>query len=104
MRAFVENTRDAQGAELANAQTVFNLLCEALQVTAPSLKKAGADNPDCFEADVIDGKAARRMDVYKRGHFIFEARQGIAPWDQPVAARRNSRSDRTFWRVCGSMT
>ena len=45
MRAFVEKTRDAQGAGLANAQTVFNLLCEALQVTAPSLKKARADNP-----------------------------------------------------------
>lgn len=81
MRAFVEKTRHAQGAELANAQTVFNLLCEALQVTAPSLKKAGADNPYCFEADVLDGKAARRMDVYKRGHFIFESKQGIAPWD-----------------------
>jgi hypothetical protein len=81
MRAFVEKTRHAQGAELANAQTVFNLLCEALQVAAPSLKKAGADNPYCFEADVLDGKAARRMDVYKRGHFIFESKQGIAPWD-----------------------
>jgi hypothetical protein len=70
---------------------VFNLLCEALQVTAPSLKKAVADNPYCFEADVLDGKAARRKDVYKRGHFSFESKQGIAPWD-PAAKEASQTS------------
>lgn len=79
MLAFIAKTREAQGAELANAQTVFRLLCEALKVDPPGLKKAGADNPYCFEADVKDGKDSRRMDVYKRGHLIFEAKQGIDP-------------------------
>lgn len=76
---FIKKTRDAHGAELANAQSVFRLLCDALKVDAPALKKAGDDNPYCFEADVIDGKSTRRMDVYKRGHFIFEAKQGVNP-------------------------
>lgn len=86
MRSFVEQTRGAQGAELANAQTVVRLLCEALGVEAPALKRAGADNPYCFEADVLDGTAARRMDVYKRGHFIFEAKQGVDPADPATRA------------------
>lgn len=77
--AFIAKTRDAQGAELANAQTVFRLLCDVLKVDPPALKKAGADNPYCFEADVKDGKDSRRMDAYKRGHLIFEAKQGIDP-------------------------
>ncbi len=91
MRAFVERTRGAQGAELANAQTVFNLLCEALQVPPPSLKDAGAHTPYCFEADVLDGAAHRRMDVYKRGHFIFEAKQGADLVDTAGALQASSK-------------
>ena len=78
LAAFVKATRDSQGAELANAQSIFRDLCAALKVKPPKLKGAG-DNNYCFEADVLDGKKARRMDVYLRGHFIFEAKQGADP-------------------------
>ncbi len=78
LAAFVKHTRDSQGAELANAQSIFRELCAALKVKPPKLKGHG-DNHYCFEADVLDGKKARRMDVYLRGHFIFEAKQGADP-------------------------
>lgn len=77
--AFVKSTREAQGAELANAQSIFRELCAALKVKPPKLKSAGADNHYCFEADVVDAGKQRRMDVYLRGHFIFESKQGVDP-------------------------
>lgn len=76
---FVADTRESQGAELANAQSIFRELCAALRVKPPKLKSAGADNAYVFEADVIDAGKSRRMDVYLRGHFVFESKQGVDP-------------------------
>lgn len=77
LRKFIDETKLSEGAELANAQSIFSQLCTALKLPAPKLKKAGADNSYVFEEDVKDGKRLLRIDAYKRGHFIFEAKQGI---------------------------
>lgn len=76
---FVSSTRQSGGAELANAQSIFNGLCHVLQVPPPPLKRAHGDNAYCFEEDVKANRAHRRIDVYNRGHFVFEAKQGVDP-------------------------
>lgn len=53
VRAFVDETSSSGGAELANAQTIFTKLCAVLHVAPPPLKKAGGDNPYCFEEKPI---------------------------------------------------
>ncbi|MBK9752515.1 MAG: class I SAM-dependent DNA methyltransferase [Nannocystis sp.] len=79
LRAFVEQTRLADGAELANSQKMFVELCVVLGVPEPGYKRAGQDNAYCFEEDVKADQAHRRIDVYCRGHFVFEAKQGVSP-------------------------
>lgn len=77
LQKFIEETKLSEGAELANAQTIFRHLCEALSLPPPTLKKAGGKNDYVFEEDVADGKRTLRIDVYRRGRFIFEAKQGV---------------------------
>lgn len=84
IREFVTWCKDSEGAELSNAQRIFGRLCEILGVQQPDLKKAGGDNRYVFEEDVKQGKAHRRIDVYCRGYFVFEAKQGVNP---PVAGQ-----------------
>lgn len=91
---FVLSTRQSGGAELANAQTIFNELCSVLKVPRPSLKRAHGDNAYCFEEDVKASQSAhRRIDVYHRGHFVFEAKQGVDPKAKADAVAK--RHDRT---------
>ncbi len=79
IEAFVEKTRASGGAELANAQSIVRELCEVLGVAPPDLKSSHADNAYCFEEDTKEVKAHRRIDVYKRGCFVFECKQGVDP-------------------------
>ena len=77
IRRFVVATGGSSGAELANAQSILNDLCDVLHVPRPALKKATGDNAYVFEEDVKEGKAHRRVDLYRRGCFVFEAKQGV---------------------------
>lgn len=77
--AFIATTAQSSGAELANSQSIFTELCRVLRVPLPSLKRAQGDNAYCFEEDVKADRAHRRIDVYHRGHFVFEAKQGVLP-------------------------
>lgn len=79
LQAFIAWSKASSGAELANAQKIFDRLCQALHVPDTGLKKAGDQNPYVFEEDVKEGKKHRRIDVYRRGCFVFEAKQGIDP-------------------------
>jgi hypothetical protein len=79
IREFVAWCKDSEGAEASSAQSIFQRLCVTLGVPPPHLKKAGADNAYVFEEDVKHGKAHRRIDVYRRGSFVFEAKQGVNP-------------------------
>lgn len=81
LQEFIAWSRASSGAELANAQKIFDRLCQALHVPDTGLKKAGDQNPYVFEEDVKEGKRHRRIDVYRRGCFVFEAKQGIDPKD-----------------------
>ncbi|MBK6529864.1 MAG: class I SAM-dependent DNA methyltransferase [Deltaproteobacteria bacterium] len=90
VRAFLDETSASGGAELANSQSIIRDLCKVLGVAAPKLKHAGADNPYCFEEDVKEGKAHRRIDVYKRGCFVLEAKQGADPKTEPADALARS--------------
>jgi hypothetical protein len=77
IRRFLAATTGSSGAELANAQSILNDLCDVLHVPRPALKKAAGDNAYVFEEDVKEGKAHRRVDLYRRGCFVFEAKQGV---------------------------
>ncbi|MBL9045130.1 MAG: class I SAM-dependent DNA methyltransferase [Myxococcales bacterium] len=85
---FVAKTRQSGGGELANAQSIISDLCRLLHVPPPSLKQAQGDNSYCFEEDVKASRAHRRIDVYHRGHFVFEAKQGVDPKAAPDAIER----------------
>lgn len=86
VRRFIAWCQESEGAELANAQRIFAELCEVLRVEKPHLKKAGGDNSYIFEEDVKHGKQHRRIDVYRRGCFVFEAKQGVNPVQASAAA------------------
>jgi hypothetical protein len=58
--AFIAETASSGGAELANAQSVFRALCEAIKVQPPALKPHG-ENAYVFEEDVKEGEAPRRL-------------------------------------------
>lgn len=79
IQEFIAWSKASSGAELANSQKIFDRLCHALHVPDTGLKKAGDQNPYVFEEDVKEGKTHRRIDVYRRGCFVFEAKQGIDP-------------------------
>jgi len=79
IRELVAWCKDSEGAEMANAQRIFGQLCKVLGVPEPDLKKAGGENRYVYEEDVKHGKSHRRIDVYRRGSFVFEAKQGVNP-------------------------
>ncbi len=74
---FIERWHQAAGSELATAQSFVIELCELLGVERPH---ATADQDYMFERPLkeghSDGSASdRRVDCYKRGHFILEAKK-----------------------------
>jgi hypothetical protein len=95
IRAFLDETRASEGAEISNTQKMFGHLCRVLGVDEPRYKKAQGDNPYCFEEDVKDAQANRRIDVYHRGRFVFEAKQGINPKAQGDAIAKAAAKAKT---------
>jgi hypothetical protein len=83
------------GAERANYQMFLTELCQALDLPAPNPKGSGLGDYQ-FEAPVkseaaLSKKGTGRIDLYKRGHFILEAKQsqvkpGEAPPEDPPEA------------------
>ena len=82
INAFIAHWRDTGGSELANTQSFINGLCALLGVAAPSGSRTDdAHNDYVFERRVFqdngDGTTSfGRVDCYKRGSFILEAKQG----------------------------
>jgi hypothetical protein len=67
------------GAERANYQMFLTELCQALELPAPDPKGSGLGDYQ-FEAPVkseaaLGKKGTGRIDLYKRAHFILEAKQ-----------------------------
>ena len=79
---FITHWRDTGGSELANTQSFINGLCRLIGVEAPRGSRTDdAQNNYVFERRVFqdngDGTVSfGRIDCYKRGAFILEAKQG----------------------------
>jgi hypothetical protein len=82
VQAFIDRWLPSGGAERANHQSFLNELCDVLGVSRP--EPTGPDdthNAYVFERRVIfnngDGTTSHGwIDLYKRGHFVLEAKQG----------------------------
>lgn len=96
--AFIEHWRATGGSELANTQSFINGLCAVIGVAAPDGSHADdARNDYVFERRVFqdngDGtKSFGRVDAYKKGSFVHEAKQ----------ARRAVRPRRTPKTTCSA--
>ena len=91
--AFIERWRPAQAAELANAQPFLIELAALLGVPGPEpATKDPARDGYVFERPVDFQDAADagtgRIDLYKRGCFVLETKQGV---DEENAARAKGK-------------
>ena len=128
LKELIGNAGASGGAEISNFQPFIERLCDALHLPKPDF--AGEDrvgNDYCFERRVDhtfeDGRVTtRRIDLYRRGSFIMEAKQsakrnkvdpqqieilgdeaarqskgharrGSAKWDRVMQAARNQAID-----------
>lgn len=88
--AFIARWQDSGAAERANFQLFLSELCDLLGVARPEPAKPNeSDNAYVFERGVTfrfaDGSTSPgRIDLYKRGCFVLEAKQGS---DQERAAQ-----------------
>ena len=94
--AFIERWRPAQAAELANAQPFLIELAALLGVPGPEpATKDAARDAYVFERPVDFQDAADagtgRIDLYKRGCFVLETKQGVDA-ENAVRASGKSRS------------
>ena len=86
------------GQERANYQLFLSELCDVLEVPRPD--QASHDtalNTYSFERAVTfreaDGSTARgRIDLYKRGSFVLEAKQSRRPGTEKAAQKQPFRS------------
>ena len=80
--AFIAQWRDTGGSELANTQSFINGLCQLIEVESPHGSRTDdAQNDYVFERRVFQDNGDStvsfgRIDCYKRGAFILEAKQG----------------------------
>ncbi|MBE2203679.1 MAG: class I SAM-dependent DNA methyltransferase [Chthoniobacterales bacterium] len=80
---FIERWASSGAAERANYQLFLSELCDLLGVARPDpTKPHDADNAYVFERSVTfhhpDGTTSTgRIDLYKRGCFVLEAKQGV---------------------------
>ncbi len=75
VQAFLAKWQGSSGAERRNAQSFLNDFCDLLGVDRP-----GQELDYCFERGLpdtsLEGKVTTKaMDLYKKGHFILEAKQ-----------------------------
>jgi hypothetical protein len=83
MDAFIDRWTPSGDAERANKDSFLNELCEVLGVERPHPKTGDpARDLYVFEKDVTRTKAGGtsigRVDLYKHGHFLLEAKQRAA--------------------------
>jgi hypothetical protein len=100
---FIERWKDSGGSELANSQSFLKELCALLRVDAPPPTRPDDPAPAyAFERQVVfdnrDGTTSPgRIDLYKRGCFVLESKQGISTngnEGRPLAELANERPQR----------
>lgn len=81
VEAFIERWSASEGAERANYALFLSELCDLLEVERPHPARADSTlNDYVFERavrfnDPVTGSATGRIDLYKRGCFVLEAKQ-----------------------------
>ncbi|MBP7619686.1 MAG: hypothetical protein KA745_01850 [Gemmatimonadales bacterium] len=97
VQSFLERWHGSAGSERANAQPFLTDLCDLLGVPRPLTGGGGFDDYR-FEKPVEihhkDGHVStERIDLYKKGCFVLEAKQALAPGDpRPGPHRDNPRA------------
>jgi hypothetical protein len=92
IQAFADAWKASGGAERANCQTFLSELCDQLGVPRPEpTKPDDTENAYVFERTVTlqhgDGRTSPNyIDLYKRGCFILEAKQGTDKAEPPLIA------------------
>ena len=88
---FIGRWSDSGGAERANYQLFLTELCDVLEVPRPEpTVEDDSRNVYVFERNVrfdnLDGThTTRRIDLYKRGCFVLESKQGVLQQDAAPA-------------------
>lgn len=88
---FIDRWKNSGAAERANYQLFLSELCDVLGVPRPDpTTPDDAENGYVFERSVTfhhpDGSTSTgRIDLYKRGCFVLEAKQGVEKREQEVA-------------------
>ena len=88
IQAFIQRWEKSGGAERANYQLFLTQLCEVLQVPGPDESKPlESENAYVFERIIhfvdASGKTSPGwIDLYKRGCFVLEAKQGSEKRDR----------------------
>ena len=101
---FLRRWEASGAAERANYQLFLSELCDLLAVPRPEpTRPDDRDNAYVFERSVTfrhgDGSTSTgRIDLYKRGHFVCEAKQGVGA----IPAGRPYDHDATAGRVADS--
>ena len=95
IREFIQRWSNSGGAERANYQLFLAELCDVLQVARPeSTVEDDCRNAYVYERNVqfdnLDGThTTRQIDLYKRGCFVLESKQGGLQQDvAPVLSAR----------------
>ncbi len=94
LRAFVSTWQAASAAERAHKDMFLNELCDVLGVARPN---PGVDdealNTYVFEKSVTYAReggttSVKKIDLYKAGHFLLEAKQGSNPGAKTIGTAR----------------
>jgi len=110
IEAYIAKWRSSAGSELGASQSFIIELCDLLEVPRPaSTRSEVADNAYTFEAQINflkpDGTPSTgRIDLYKKGFFIWESKQGspriskaekdrLDGWRQGTAVRQTKGWD-----------
>ncbi len=91
IQQFIERWEPSGGAERGNYQSFLNELCDILEVPRPDPATPNEDeNAYVYDKSITfhigDGSTAQSyLDLYKRGCFVLEAKQGVEKKSQQAA-------------------
>jgi hypothetical protein len=97
-QTFIDRWKRSGAAERANYQLFLSELCDLLGVTGPEpTTPDDSQNAYVFERSLIfhhsDGSTSTaRIDLYKRGCFVLEAKRGVEKREQEAALSETSKA------------